>query len=107
MKKDDIVTAAIAKAQQKLAIPEDEKIATNIQSLYKGLAGAYEKLTEAKAENSDQIDIFQQSVDKLKHEIDDNRQVLEKIKADMVLASSKYHKLDDLIANNSNLSNKH
>ena len=63
MKKDDIVTAAIAKAKTQLAMPEDEKITANIRSLYKRLAKAYEKLGDAKAEGNDQVEIFQQSVD--------------------------------------------
>jgi chromosome segregation ATPase len=106
MKKDDIVTAAINKARQELAIPEDEKIAANIKSLYKRLAGAHEKLTDAKAENSSQVEIFQRIVDKLKYEIYSNRQVLRRIKADIAMASSKPNKLNDSIANSSGLSGK-
>ena len=101
MKKDDIVTAAIAKAQTKLAMPEEEKIAEHIKSLHKRLAKVYEKLVDAKAENSSQVDRFQQMFDKLKYEINDNLKTLEKIKANPATAATSKDNDSDLTTDNS------
>ena len=107
MKKDDIVTSAITKAQSKLAMPEDKKIAANIQSLYKRLVNAYEKLTDAKAQNSNQVDILKQSVNKLKNDIDKNRKALRRLREDMAPTDSKHDKLDKTNNNSSSLNDKH
>ena len=83
MKQDDIVTAAIARAKTKLAMSEDKKIAANIQSLSKRLTIIYKELNEAKIGNSDQIDLLQENIDRLKHEIDTNRKLLKKLRANI------------------------
>ena len=83
MKQDDIVTTAIARAKTKLAMSEDKKIAANIQSLSKRLTTVYKKLNEAKVENSDQVSLFQQNVDRLKYEIDINRKLLKTLRASL------------------------
>ena len=89
MKNDDIVTTAIHRAKMKLAIPEKEKIAVYIQSLYKRFNNAYKRLNDAKAENSDQIDELQQCVNKLKKEIDDHRKRLKELKGNTAPTSSQ------------------
>ena len=108
MKKDDIVTAAIARAQGQLDMPENKKVAANIQSLSKRLINAYKTLNNAKAENSDNIDHLQQSVDKLKREVDRNRQLLKAIKANMALTASRDNTLSNSMVNSNNgLNNEH
>ena len=106
MKNDDIVTAAINKAKSKLAVPEEEKIAAYIQSLYKRFTNAYRRLNEARAENSDQIDTLQQCVDKLKQEIDSNRNRLKKLKIGMTSTSSKPEQSGNLTPDK-NIGNSH
>lgn len=66
---DDPVAAAIARAQAKMAMPADEKLKANIESLNKRLAKAQDKLTTAQADNSDTADALQMGVDKLKQKI--------------------------------------
>ena len=83
MKQDDIVTAAIARAKTKLAMSEDKKITANIQSLSKRLTSIYKKLNEAKVEDSDQVGLLQQNVNRLKYEIDTNRKLLKKLRANI------------------------
>ena len=85
MKQDDIVTTAIARAKTKLAMSEDKKIAANIQSLSKRFTSIHKKLSKAKVENSDQVSLFQQNVDSLKYEIDTNRRLLKKLRANILV----------------------
>lgn len=73
---DDPVAAAIERAKAKMALPPDEKLKANIESLQKRLSKAEEKLAAAKAEGSDTVDALQAGVDKLKGKISDTEQEL-------------------------------
>lgn len=66
---NDPVAAAIAKAQAKMALPADEKLKANIESLQSRVQKAQEKADAAKAENSPTADALQQGVEKLKEKL--------------------------------------
>ena len=65
----DPVAAAIARAQAKMNLSPEEKLRSSLESLYKRLAKAEEKLADARAQESDKADALQQGVDKLKEKI--------------------------------------
>lgn len=77
----DPVAAAIERAKAKLALPPDEKLKANIESLQKRLGKAEEKLAAAKAEGSDTVDALQAGVDKLKGKISDAEKELASLTA--------------------------
>lgn len=66
---NDPVAAAIAKAQAKMTMSPTEKLKSNIESLQKRLGKAQQKLDDAKSTGGDNVDILEQSVDKLKDKI--------------------------------------
>ncbi len=68
---NDPVAAAIARAQAKMALPADEKLKANIESLQKRLAKAQDKLEAAKTDGADTVDALQAGVDKLQGKITD------------------------------------
>ncbi len=67
----DPVAAAIERAKAKMALPPDEKLKANMESLSKRLQKAEEKLAAAQAEGSDTVAALQTGVDKLKGKIAD------------------------------------
>jgi len=78
-KADDPVSAVIARAQAKMAMTPQEKAQASLESLYKRLAKAEEKLRQAREQGDDQAEALQQGVDKLKGKIADAHEELEQL----------------------------
>lgn len=68
---NDLVAAAIARAQAKLSMSPEEKLRSTLESLRTRLAKAQEKANAAKAEGSPTADALQQGVEKLQQKIAD------------------------------------
>lgn len=68
---NDPVAAAIARAQAKMALPADEKLKANLESLQQRLTKAEEKLAAARAEGAATVDALQAGADKLRSKIAD------------------------------------
>src|SRR5690554_733024 len=68
---NDLVAAAIARAQAKLSMSPEEKLRSTLESLRTRLAKAQEKANAAKAEGSPTADTLQQGVEKLQQKIAD------------------------------------
>lgn len=87
-KTDDPVSAAIARAQAKLSMSPEDKLRSNLESLYKRLAKAEQKAGEAQTQNSDTADALQQGVDKLKEKIAAVQQELDEVSPSTVAQPS-------------------
>lgn len=76
---DDPVAAAIARAQAKMTMSPEDKLKSNLESLYKRLAKAEEKAAEARTSGDDKADALQQGVDKLKQKVADVQKELSEL----------------------------
>lgn len=78
-KTEDPVSAALARAQAKLTMSPENKLRSNLESLYKRLAKAEEKAEAARTEKSENADALQQGVAKLKEKVAKVQQELDEV----------------------------